>query len=103
MPPESCVLSDRGIWAGLITRSEESYRVWCLSVIVKPRYCGGPDSLRAGAPQKNKSQGEKINIILQFILLTMKTYLPDCRIAENTNPLHFRHGRDETGFVQDFF
>jgi hypothetical protein len=35
---EFCVLSGRGLCDGLITRPEESYRVWCvLSVIVKPR------------------------------------------------------------------
>jgi hypothetical protein len=34
-----CVLSGRGLCVGLITRTEESYRVWGvqLSVIVKPR------------------------------------------------------------------
>jgi len=35
---ECCVLSGRGLYVGLITRPEESYRVWCiLSVIVKVR------------------------------------------------------------------
>ena len=35
---ECCVLSGRGLCDGLISRPEESYRVWCvLSVIVKPR------------------------------------------------------------------
>jgi len=27
---ECCVLSGRGLWDGLITRPEESYRVWCV-------------------------------------------------------------------------
>ena len=27
---ECCVLSGRGLWNGLITRLEESYRVWCV-------------------------------------------------------------------------
>jgi hypothetical protein len=27
---ECCVLSDRGLSDGLITRPEESYRVWCV-------------------------------------------------------------------------
>jgi hypothetical protein len=26
-----CVLSDRGLFVGLITRPEESYEVWCVS------------------------------------------------------------------------
>ena len=33
----------------------------------------------------------------------MKNYLPDGRTAENTNLFYFRHGRDDTGFLQDFF
>ena len=35
---ECCVLSGRGLCDGLISRPEESYRLWCveLSVIVKP-------------------------------------------------------------------
>jgi len=32
-----CVLSDRGLCDGLITRPGESYRVLCLSEIVNPR------------------------------------------------------------------
>ena len=36
---ECCVLSGRGLCFGLITRSEDSYRVWrVLSVIVNPGY-----------------------------------------------------------------
>ena len=33
----------------------------------------------------------------------MKNYVPDGRTAENTNLLYFRHGRDEIGFLHDFF
>ena len=29
---ECCILSDRGLCVGLITRPEESYRVWCVSI-----------------------------------------------------------------------
>jgi len=29
---DCCVLSDRGLCVGLITRPEESYRVWCVRV-----------------------------------------------------------------------
>jgi hypothetical protein len=29
---ECCVLSSRGLCDGLITRSEESYRIWCVAV-----------------------------------------------------------------------
>jgi hypothetical protein len=29
---DCCVLSGRGLWVGLITRPEESYRLWCVVV-----------------------------------------------------------------------
>jgi len=31
------VLSGRSVWVGLITRPEESYRLWFLNMIVKPQ------------------------------------------------------------------
>ena len=34
---EYCVLSSMGLCDGLITRPEESYRMWCLCVILKQR------------------------------------------------------------------
>jgi len=50
-----CVLPDRGLYVLLITRPEESYRLWCvLSVIVKPRSRGGPGPLEAIAPWVKK-------------------------------------------------
>jgi hypothetical protein len=41
---ECCVLSGRCLCVGLVTRSEEFFRVWCvyISVIVKPRERGKP-------------------------------------------------------------
>jgi hypothetical protein len=54
---ECCLLSGRGLCFELITRPEESYRVWCcLSVIVKPRQCGGPGPQGAVAPLKKKAE-----------------------------------------------
>jgi len=46
---ECCVLSGRGLCDGLITRPEESYRMWCVTV------CVGPGPLWGGggvAPKK---------------------------------------------------
>jgi hypothetical protein len=52
---ECCVLSRRSICVGLISRLEETYRVWfCLSVIVSPRYYGRPGSRGAVTPWKTK-------------------------------------------------
>ena len=51
-----CVLSGRVICVGLITRPEEFYRVWCVWVIAKSRYLGGPDPLGAVAPWKKKNR-----------------------------------------------
>ena len=49
------VLSGRGLCVGLITRQEESYRVWCvsLSVILKPRW--GPELLGLSGHEKKKT------------------------------------------------
>ena len=41
---ESCVLSGRGLCDGLITRPEESYRVWCV--------CGRGTSQRRPRPTR---------------------------------------------------
>jgi hypothetical protein len=50
---ECCELSGRGLCDGLITRPEESYRVWCVSVIVKP----GNEETKA--PEKGLSSHRK--------------------------------------------
>jgi hypothetical protein len=50
-----CCVSGRGLCDGLITRPEESYRMWCvLNVIVKFRQGGGPGPIRAVAPLEKK-------------------------------------------------
>jgi len=57
---ECCVLSGRVLCVGLIISPEESFRLWCLSVIVKLRECAvrGPleaavGPLEAVAPCEN--------------------------------------------------
>ena len=49
---ECCVLLGRGQCDELITSPEESYQVWCLSVIVKPQQYRGPEPLGAVASGK---------------------------------------------------
>ena len=50
---ECCMLSGRGLCDELITRPEESYRLWCVVVFdLEPRERGGHGPLRAAAPKK---------------------------------------------------
>ena len=53
---ECCVLSGRGFCDELITRPEESYRLWCVVVcdLEKPREWGGHDPRWVAAPQPKK-------------------------------------------------
>jgi len=52
---ECCVLSGRGLCDELITRPEESYRLWCIVVWSrKPQEWGGHDPRWVAAPQKKK-------------------------------------------------
>jgi hypothetical protein len=58
---ECCVLSGRGLCVGLITRPEESYRVWCVivcdhesSVMGKPWPTGGGGGGRLRHSKKDK-------------------------------------------------
>ena len=49
------VLSGRGLCNGLITHSGESYRMWCVSVMVKPWQWEGAGPTGAAAPWKTPS------------------------------------------------
>jgi hypothetical protein len=61
-----CVLSDGGLWLELITRPEESYRVWCVWVwSSKARWWGVLGPLGAVQPWKTSS------FILQYALTTI--------------------------------
>ena len=46
--------SGRGLSDGLITRPEESYRLWCDCVLAKSRQRGDPDPQGAVGPWKKK-------------------------------------------------
>jgi hypothetical protein len=54
---ECCVLSDRGLWDELITRPEESYRLWCVVACdlekQNPREWGRPRPPGGLSRQKN--------------------------------------------------
>jgi hypothetical protein len=52
---ECCVMSGRGLCDELITRPEESYRLWCVSNVCDRETStkrGGPGPYRAVEPQK---------------------------------------------------
>jgi hypothetical protein len=51
---ECCMLSDRGPCNGLITRPEESYRLWCVFVFQKHQEWGVSGPLGAVAPKERK-------------------------------------------------
>jgi len=52
---ERCVLSGRGLCDELISRPEESYRLWCVVVCdIETSKLGGHGPRRAAAPQENK-------------------------------------------------
>jgi len=57
---DCCVLSGRGLCDGLITRPEESYRLWCvvcdLEKIILVNVDGGQDPLRGYRAKKEKEE-----------------------------------------------
>ena len=64
---DCCVLSGRGLCDGLITRPEESYRLWCVVVcdLEKPRGRGG-HSPRLGC-KRHKKNGACLIINKKYI------------------------------------
>jgi hypothetical protein len=68
-----CVLSGRGLCVGLITRPEESYRLWCVSecdreasIMRRPWPTGGCCALWGGGGR---------NRIVHFVALSVSNYL----------------------------
>jgi hypothetical protein len=58
-----CVLSGRGLCDELITRPEESYRLWrIVCVIKKPRERGGHSPRWAGEPDKQTNNVRNIEV-----------------------------------------
>jgi hypothetical protein len=54
-----CVMSGRGLCDGLITRPEESYRMWCVSNVCDHETStkrGGPGPYRAVQPYKKERE-----------------------------------------------
>ena len=71
---ECCVLSGRGLCYGLITRPEESYRLWCVVVcdLEKPQEWGG-HSPRLGCKRHKKVGGYGI-LLIPLLMFSERTY-----------------------------
>ena len=59
---ECCVLSGRGLCDELITRPEESYRLWCVGVCDLEKQTS---RMRRARPTRGLSRQEKKNMPLQ--------------------------------------
>jgi len=58
---ECCVLSDRGLCDELITRPEESYRLWCVGRCVWSRNLMNEEAMARVGPQRHKKKNMKYN------------------------------------------
>ena len=94
---ECCVLSGRGLCVGLMTRPEESYRLWwvVLCVFWKPLEWGGPGPL-GGCRTKNKQTklsrpinhvwilGRVVELFFKIFRLAMRITQPRVRWLAHT-------------------
>jgi hypothetical protein len=65
---EYCVLSGRGLCDGLVTRPEESYRLWCVSNVCDhetSKKRGSPGPYRAVEPLKKNGSLAIVVIVFQ--------------------------------------
>ena len=71
---ECCVLPGRGFCDGLITRPEESYRLWCVVVcdLEKPQEWGGHCPRLGCKRHKKKIVGIWLNILISSPSVTLK-------------------------------
>jgi hypothetical protein len=72
---ECCVLSGRGLCDGLITRPEESYRLWCVSNVCDHETStkrGGPGPYRAVEPWKKKVGFQTFDLLWCAVNITWK-------------------------------
>jgi hypothetical protein len=92
---ECCVLSGKGVCDGLITRPEESYRLWCVSNVCDHETStkrGGPGPYRAVEPYKKKMD---ISVIKMWYLYTTAFnvyHIINCKprtFPINGNSVHF--------------
>jgi hypothetical protein len=91
---ECWLLSGRGIWVGLITHSEESYLLWCVTEWSRSLVKGGPGPIGAVAPRKESlihlCQGMAAFTPIPTFTPTHKI-IKTTSIAINTNFNVFKH------------
>ena len=90
-----CVLSGRCLCDELITRPEESYRLWCVVVYdLEPREWGGPGPLGAVTPKANSH-----NYAIFNLATLLKKYNPS---LNHDYPLHSAGWQDVITYcIQD--
>ena len=54
---ECCVLSGRGLYDGLISRLEESYRMWCVLSVIEEPHRGEISQLRMSSHEREEKGG----------------------------------------------
>jgi hypothetical protein len=70
------VLSGRGFYFGLITRPEESYRLWCVVVCDLETSRGGGEAMALVGPQRHK----KNLIVRRNERGVINVYLSSCKV-----------------------
>jgi hypothetical protein len=73
---ECCVLSGRGLYVGLITRPEESYRLWCMSKFDREASTmGRPWPTGGCCARGEKNSCTDFRIILDYLLVYLLIHL----------------------------
>ena len=74
---ECCVFSGRGLCEELITRSEESYRLWCVVVCDLENLVNVVALDSWGLLRRKKNKKEELNIWHKRHITCQFTYLPE--------------------------
>ena len=87
-----CMLSGRGLCDALITRPEESYRLWCVFVcdletswMRRPWTTGGcctTGNIYIGCPRRNVRDFGRVFLMLNYIDITQNTYIQSWTVTE---------------------
>jgi hypothetical protein len=90
---ECCVLSGRGLCDELITRPEESYRLWCVVCdLEKPQEWGGHEPHWVAAPQRERErERENIYIYVCIINLSCSLIIMKKNILDMLLYIHFHY------------